>query len=387
MDSSTRIAEIHSFLGYVMEQWPTKRAQVAGELSRRCSRCILSENYSPLIDGVCAICRSGDSPEAPKNPESAIAESQLADILRSQSGVGSGSYDAVVLFSGGKDSAFLLHRLRTEFPELRLVALTVDNSFMSSVAQANCRQILSKLEGIDHFIFRPQKNLYARTFRHAFTHLDGQGCYAKVDRMDGDLTFDIGRNFAATVSAPLLISGLSPEQVERILQLKSFESPRSIENQRRTRSADYALEQIYTPEELNRYWWNPEQWPEERRPRVLHPFHAWQYDEEWIPQEVVRLGLIEAGQDNPLITNNDTIPVMLAVDSANLGYSSFEPEFAQLVREGRADRRIWLAMFEAIEYLVKHGQFLPQCISDTLHRLDLEPQDVGLPEFQCDGNR
>ncbi len=33
----------------------------------------------------------------------------------------------------------------------------------------------------------------------------------------------------------------------------------------------------------------------------LHPFHAWKYDEDFIPKEVVRLGLVEPGQDNPLI--------------------------------------------------------------------------------------
>ncbi len=378
LNPSERIEEITNFLGFVMSQWGSVREQAASQLVSRCSRCILPETCSPLEDGLCQVCRQGDTEGAELSLQDDAAEAKLAAILDQSSGTGPSGYDAVVLFSGGKDSAFLLHRLTTEFPGLRLAALTVDNSFMSTVALANCRQILSQLDGIDHFVIRPKRGLYARAFRHALTHLEGQGCYVKVDRMDGDLTFDIGRNFAATLGAPLLISGLSPEQVERILGLTSFEAPKEIENRRRTYSAEFALDQLYDADELDRYWWNPDRWPQERRPRVLHPFHAWRYDEEFIPQEVVRLGLIDPGQDNPLITNNDTIPVMLAVDYTNLGYSSFEPEFAQLIRDGKADRNMWLALFQAIEYQTQRGEFLPRCISDTLQRLDLEPSDVGL---------
>lgn len=384
VETTARIEEINGFLKFAMVDWAAKRPQVLDQLAQRCSRCLLSEHYVALEDGVCPLCRESEGPaqraakEAAKEQESAD-EQRLTRVLRDSVGRGSGSYDAVVLFSGGKDSAYLLYRLRNEFEDLRLAALTVDNGFMSQVALANCRGILSKLEEIDHFILRPKLGLYTRAFRHALTHVGTEGCYSKVDRMDGDLTFDIGRNFAAQLKAPLLISGLSPEQVERILGLNSFEAPVEVESQPRTRSAGFSLAELYSPDELTKYWWDPRRWPAEERPRVLHPFHAWNYDEEFIPREVVRLGLVEPGQDNPLATNNDTIPVMLAMDTVNLGYSSFEPEFAQLVRQGKADRATWLAMFESIEYLSKRGEFLPGCVMDTLNRLQLDPSELGLP--------
>ncbi|MGN6543833.1 MAG: hypothetical protein ACTHK7_02205, partial [Aureliella sp.] len=183
------------------------------------------------------------------------------------------------------------------------------------------------------------------------------------------------------------ISGLSPEQVERILGFSNFESPREMERKPRTESAGFQLRELYSKEELEKYWWNPSRWPENLQPRVVHPFHAWVYDEDFIPREVVRLGLVEPGQDNPLITNNDTIPVMLAMDSVHLGYSSFEPEFAQLVRQGRADRATWLAIFESIEYQAKRGQFLPSCVADTLRRLELTPEEIGMPGYGASQHR
>jgi len=221
---------------------------------------------------------------------------------------------------------------------------------------------------------------YVKTFRHALTHLKPGGCYETVDRMDGDLSFDIGRNLAALLQIPLMIAGLSPGQVERVLGLHSFESPRHQERTQRTHSAGFCLEGLYDAQQRKQYWWDGTSWPQDRIARVLYPFYAWSYDEDFIRGEVVRLGLIEPGQDNPLATNNDTIPVMLAVDTCRLGYSGFEPEFAELVRAGKADRAWWLSVFQAIEYLSQQGDFLSRSIAETLERLELTHAMVGLPQ-------
>jgi hypothetical protein len=197
--------------------------------------------------------------------------------------------------------------------------------------------------------------------------------------MDGDLTFDISRNLAARLNIPLVIAGLSPEQVERILGLKSFETHAPDERQARTRSAGFDLREIYTNQELRKYWWDGTACRKDQVPRVVYPFYAWPYDEDLIRQSVVELELIDPGHDNPLITNNDTIPLMLAVDVCKMGYAGFEPEFAQLIRSGRSERAPWLAVFEAVEYLSYNGSLMPSCVDDTLGHLDLDRDDVGIP--------
>jgi len=381
MDLRDRIAEIEQFIRYANVDWPELRPKALDKIARRCEKCIASERYSPLRDGICESCRkkndtSQQSVAAPADRKS--LQRELTALLKSYEGRASGNYDALVLFSGGKDSAYLLNRLRTEYPALRLLAVTIDNGFFSQVAMQNARRILERISDVDHLVIKPRPTLYKNTFRYALTHLNEGGCYTTVDRMDGDLAFDIGRNFAASLEIPLMVAGLSTEQIERIFELKSFETDRNIERSRRTESAGFPLEQIYGPDEI-KYWWDGTAWPTHRVPRVIYPFYAWDYDEQAIREEVVRRGLIEPGQDNPLITNNDTIPVMVAVDICFLGYSGFEPEFAELVRLGKADRTIWLNVFEAAEYLTKNGNFLPRCIDDTLTRLDLTRSDVGIP--------
>ncbi len=356
MDRQARITEIEQFIGYVIEQWPRDRARYQDQIAQRCTRCILSDRCAPIEDGLCAHCRAFEAASEP-DPATTVSfpgasEEAIGAVLSRYAGAGAQDYDALVMFSGGKDSAYVLHRLRTEFASLRVLAVTVDNGFLSPVAMDNVQRALPLLEGVDHMVYRARPRLYAQTFRHAFTHLNEGGCYATVDRMDGDLTLDIGRNLAASMRIPLLVIGLSPPQVGGILGLSTFETTPAEEARRRTTAAGFDLEALYASDDW-KYWWDGTRWPAESVPHVLYPFCGWNYDEQQIRGDVVRLGLVGPNQDNPLITNNDTIPLMLAVDSMFLGFSGFEPEFARLVRGGGADRNFWLAVCEALELLTR----------------------------------
>ena len=379
MEPSQRIAEIQRYFAFLAQEWPTLKTDVEDRLAPRCRRCILSEAASEIRDGICQHCQQADDGALQSSASRYLdsMQTKLDELLRAHQSHGQGRYDALLLFSGGKDSAYLLHRLRNEYPNLRILAVTIDNGYFSAVAMDNARRILEHIP-TDHMVFRPRGELYRKTFRHAFTHLRAGGCYETVDRMDGDLAFDIGRNLAADNGIPLMIAGMSPTQVERIFGLNSFESPRELECSNRSTSAGFELSEIYSTDEM-RYWWNGGDRRSAEVPRVIYPFYAWRYDEQEVRDEVIRLGLIEPEKDNPLATNNDTIPLMLAVDVCQRGYSGFEPEFAELVREGKADRESWLAVFQSVEYLAKQGRFLPKCIADTLLRLQLTHADLQLP--------
>jgi hypothetical protein len=163
----TRLAEIEELLKFVTLQWPHKRSEVADQLAVRCERCILSERYTTIRAGLCDVCQSeeaGTQATAPQPAEIAAMERDFTEILNAWQGRAAGRYDALVLFSGGKDSAYLLYRLRADFPELRLLAVTVDNGFFSQIAMANCRHILDRISGVDHMFFKPQAACTSRPF-------------------------------------------------------------------------------------------------------------------------------------------------------------------------------------------------------------------------------
>ena len=61
-----------------------------------------------------------------------------------------------------------------------------------------------------------------------------------------------------------------------------------------------------------------------------------------------------------------------------LGYASFEPEFADMVRSGKASRRFWRNVFEMLEYSAKTGWMLDAELTRIVRELDLTREDIGL---------
>jgi hypothetical protein len=315
--------------------WPAMRHLVGR--SRRCRRCILSERYAPLADGLCPEC---SRPEARSAADPAVAPSDMAArfdaVIRSHTG--RGRYDAALLLSGGKDSAYILDRMRREYPELRILCVTVNNGLMSPAAMANAEHASSKLKA-DLLVVNDFVDEFARALREAFLNLNGRGTYGVVDRADGDLIYKIGREVAADLGIGLLIGGLSWVQLQRILGMADFERKQG------------------------------------DGPREVFPLAVWRTDEQEIRRTVRERGLMLPGTDSPIVSNHELIATMAVVDILNLGYSSFEPEFAQLVREGKTDRRTWLHVFELLEFAVRRG-LLDRDLRRGLARLNLKVDDV-----------
>ena len=380
MTSNTRFAFETQVFDFVAKHiWPVMRPFAARHLSRRCRRCLLSERCTGLdSQGVCAHCRQHDptGEDQTAAQPSADLKMSLDGLLREYQRRGHDLYDALLMFSGGKDSTYLLHRLRTEFPGLRLLLVSVDNGFMSPYAIDNIRGVLDHFD-VDAITFKVPLPFTRKLFRHAMTHLNEEGGYGTVDRMDGYLTHDVSKNLAARLQIPLVISGLSRTQVQKIFKLESFEMPPEIERQKAVSYAGIQLNEVFSAEEM-RYWWDGSAWPAERVPRFIFPFYAWAPDEHYIIREVQRLKLLDPKKSSPLVTNNELIPVIGLIDVAKFGYSTFEPEFAQMIREGKTERHYWLNVFEMLEYSAKTGRFISSTVDQTLGKLGLTRADVGL---------
>ncbi len=125
---------------------------------RRCTRCILPGTY-PFIEfdaeGVCNFCRD-------HQPQDLLGRDALEDVLSKHRSL-DGSPDCIVGFSGGRDSSFGLHYIKTEL-NMNPIALTYDWGMVTDLARRNQSRICGKL-GIEHVLRAadiPSKRRYIR---------------------------------------------------------------------------------------------------------------------------------------------------------------------------------------------------------------------------------
>jgi hypothetical protein len=315
--------------------WPVLRHFV--KLSKRCRICILSERCTPLENGICCDCRNYHQPENTDLPP-VTAETQSRFSQRIQSAINTNPYHGIVLLSGGKDSAYLLHRLKKEFPQLQLLCVVVNNGFMSPQAIDGAKLSAEKMK-CDLLIFNAAVDQFALKLRAAFLNLKGRGSYGVIDNADGTLIFDLGEQIARQMNIPLVFTGLSWVQLKLITGKTDFEENRG------------------------------------QGVSFIFPLIVWRTSETEIRDTVRSLGLLPPGAQSPVTSNSTLILTMSVLDVLNNGYSSFEPEFAQLIREKKADRKTWLYIFELLEFAATRG-FLNNDVNATLKKLNLTLADL-----------
>jgi hypothetical protein len=375
--SNQAIRTLKTFEMYVRYIWPFHRLFVKNQITRRCVRCVFSEKRVKLdAAGVCELCRKASESPTPKRAVDHEDAKALNQILAGAQGKGQGSYDALVLFSGGKDSTYLIHRMQDEFPKLRMLTMTIHNGFMSPIALENVNDMVGRL-GVNHVLVRPSRDFYIKLFRHMLTHLNEDGAYGTVDFSDGEFLLDTARRIAAEKKIPLIIAGYSRYQVQNGLKIHKFESPRSTECANRTHVAHVPLTDIFDKIEI-RNWWHGASYPSQEVARLLFPLYAWDLEESEIRQKVTEWGLLTRALSSPILTNHQLIALFGVVDVHQMGYSSFEIEFCRMIREGRAKKEEWLHVFELLEYTARTGMFIKPLILQSLEQLRLSKEDVGI---------
>lgn len=362
---------------YVSNVWPIHRKLVGAKLAKRCLKCAASEHMISLdADQICTECKNISTTQNNTNFDTSEDLKAFNAVLEATQGTGTEQYDALVPYSGGKDSSYLIRRIQQEFPQLRILAFTMDNGFMSPIAKENIDDLLPKLN-VDHLFVKPAKDFYTKLFRYGITHLNEEGGYGTVDFSDGEFILDTARNIAAEKKIPLILCGYSKYQVINGLKFKSFEFPRELEANDRTHVAGMALSEIHNNHEIKQ-WWHGSQYNESERPRLLFPLYCWDLEEENILQAVQEMGLMQEKAVSPILTNHLFIPVLGIVDVHKFGYTSYEYEFCRMIRDGKADLVHWRNTFEFLEYTAQTGMFVKNICVEMLAIIDLTIEDVGI---------
>lgn len=131
----------------------------------RCKRCILSDKYPGVsfdAQGVCNYCNEHE--DGAFENELATARATIADLV-SRAKAKDGQYDAIICYSGGKDSTYVLYHAVKEL-KLNCLAFTLDNGFIVPDAFKNIRKITSAL-GVDSIIVKPSYKFMTKMYRSA----------------------------------------------------------------------------------------------------------------------------------------------------------------------------------------------------------------------------
>jgi amino acid adenylation domain-containing protein len=172
--------------------------------TRRCVRCIISEHYPGTSfddSGVCNHCRSFERHADAANRYFRPFD-ELEGILERCRQDRTGDFDCMLLYSGGKDSSYVLHRLVEMGFEV--LAYTFDNGFISPAAFRNIERQTAAL-GVESIVTRTPRMdaIFVESLKDDSTVCSG--CFKSLTT--------ISTRIAADRGIPAILTGLSRGQI------------------------------------------------------------------------------------------------------------------------------------------------------------------------------
>jgi tRNA(Ile)-lysidine synthase TilS/MesJ len=303
---------------------------------RICERCILPETFPGISfdsEGICNYCRRDEliMKNLPKKKKEYRRHlDQLISEVKSTSPI----YDAIMAYSGGKDSSYTLKLLREGY-DLRVIAFTFNNHFLSTTALENIKRVTDKLE-VDHIIFKPPwpvlSRLFVRTAREDIfpkpTLLRASAiCTACIG-----LVKSLVLKTALHMGIPLIAFGWSPGQAPVQSAIMKTNPALIRQNQEVLKKAfPDDIRKSITPYFVPELYYKLDK---EQFPYNIHPLAFFEYNEEKIMHELEALDW-----RNPQDTDTNSTNCLLNAfaNQVHIQRHRFHPyvlEIANMVRQG-----------------------------------------------------
>lgn len=301
-----------------------------------CTHCILPETFPGISfdeQGICKYCRQEEKKITHLDEKREEYRKKLDALIEGTRNV-SPVYDVILAYSGGKDSSYTLKLLREKY-DLRILAITLDNHFVSPAAFENIKNVTDHL-CVDTYSVRPPWPVISEMF----TLTAKADVFSKTTllRASSVCTACIGivKNLilktALEMSVPLVAFGWSPgqapiqsaimktnpgmaQQAQEAL-LNSF--PESI----RKKIISYYVPKAYFEIYQNRF------------PQNIHPLAFFDYDEKNIIKELGQIGWMEPKDTD---TNSSNCLMNAFANHCHIERHGFHPyvwEIANMVRQG-----------------------------------------------------
>jgi amino acid adenylation domain-containing protein len=194
--------KIRNFNKTVQANLPQDRENLQPPVTRetiRCGKCLLPRNYPAITfdeDGTCSVCREFESHK--QHLDVYFKTPDDFNLLLERSG----AYDCLLMFSGGKDSSYVLYRLVDM--GLKVLAFTFDNGYISEAAFKNIERITSLLN-VDHIVDTAENMNHVFVESLKSNHNVCHGCWHTLNTKAVKIAHERGIN--------LVVSGLSRGQI------------------------------------------------------------------------------------------------------------------------------------------------------------------------------
>jgi hypothetical protein len=187
-----------------------------------CKRCILDTNIPDISfnsEGICKVCSSYEkSVKLAPAQDFVELEKKFTRIVKTKDK--RKEYDCLCLYSGGKDSSYMLYNLVKKH-HLRVLAFTLDNWFLSKQTFSNISKVLAKLN-IDHVTFKPSWQLTQSLFKAGIFNTDKRPDAQKMSFLVGHVCWPcfvmisvFSIKTALEKNIPTIVVGTTPGQLRQ----------------------------------------------------------------------------------------------------------------------------------------------------------------------------
>ncbi len=303
---------------------------------RICQRCILPETFPGIKfddKGVCRYCLKEPADSKKPTEKKKKYRVRLDELIKEVRDTAP-AYDAIMAYSGGKDSSYSLKLVKERY-DLRIIALTFDNHFISPASVDNIRAVTDALD-VDSITFKPPWSVT----RDMFTLTAKEDIFSAPTllRASSICTSCIGLvksvvlKTALEMSIPLVVFGWSPGQAP-------IQSAIMKTNPALTRQTQSALKSAFPPDigKSLAHYFLPETYYESYEnsfPHNIHPLAFFHYDEEEIRSALGGLGWQDPKDTD---TNSSNCLINAFANKCHLDRHRFHPyvwEIANMVRQG-----------------------------------------------------
>lgn len=306
---------------------------------KRCKICIMPDTFPGITydsEGVCSMC-SNFKDQKQYIPSIESLRSRL-DIIMKESEAKGLKYDALVAYSGGKDSTYLIYVL-TQIYRLKVLALTFDNGFMSEYSFVNMRNVMNKLNA-DHMIICPDASIMKKIFIESTCeniypqHLIkfGSGICISCIRMVNNMSLRV----AIEKKIPMVMLGNSPGQLiqsESEIIFQDNKIPYELRKRLFKPLADRIGDEVYYYLMLSK-----EEYKTNPFPYTINAFPLIGYDEGKIYSTIKDFGWKKPEDVDPNSTNCRLNSLGIIKHKEQYNFHPYDYEMSMLVRLGIINR-------------------------------------------------